>query len=766
MTLLKSVLQFLRFTIFPLGDAMSKIGHYEIVKELGRGGMGVVFKASEPSLGRFVAIKMLGDQVLQDENIRARFIREAQSAAKLNHPNIVQVYYVGEEDGKPFFAMEFVEGVDLGRVIATERQLQAEHAAHVILQAALGLGKAHGLGIVHRDIKPANILINSDGLVKVADFGIAHITDEKLTGTGHMLGTMGYFSPEVCKGDPIDGRSDLFSLGIVFFEMLTGSTPFKKDSLVTMVQEVLNTPIPDIRIRNQSADDQIVSILEKMTAKDPNARYSTCGELITDLKAYLSGNDVHYVPAILSPANGNDSQATNQRTAATTPDDATEVIGTSGPTSPYDEATEVVTNKAPTTPFDDPTVRVQTDSPQAANSTNQSVGSQPPPSQPPPSRDEPPKPDYQATVVASSQLKSKKTSLLLPLAALLVAGVLGFFIIKGFMDPEPPAQPQSAEKPEDTETTEPDKPKPNTTDQKPATVDDDAEPNAENSSTSQQTNQDTKTSPDHPKTNEQSTETIEQPPPRQPSAYRDRELDPPATNPVQQESLPLNPNPNDVPHEEAVEENEQKSAEPSDANTHVLNPQGNQLTTRVAKNDREQQKQTVKPKSITTTAKVEPSRTTHVEVTTDAEAIVALPSKPKLAVWIEGDRAIAGRLQDDLVELFSGDGYQVIDRDLIDARDGDNLIRIAKAAQQGGADVLIHGSVEILGSRDVGSGPGGRRTTVYQSSVAYKTYFPAGGRMLGSTHREEFEFSSLNAAKKAESQANQVIDVLIKNFQR
>ncbi len=268
------------------------IGHYQIIGELGRGGMGVVYKAHELSLNRYVAIKMLGDQVVNDPNIRARFLREARSAAALNHPNIIQIYFVGEDQGRPFFAMEYVAGVSLAQVIRSERQLEPKRAAGILLQAASGLARAHDQGIIHRDIKPGNIMLDPHGLVKLADFGIAHLIEngDKLTATGQFLGTPGYLSPEVCLGKPVEKRSDIFSLGIVYYEMLTGQTPFRSDSPLAMLREVVESQIPDPRGLNGGVDLESHLILMKMVAKSPDERYPDCHHLIQDLKRYL-GND-------------------------------------------------------------------------------------------------------------------------------------------------------------------------------------------------------------------------------------------------------------------------------------------------------------------------------------------------------------------------------------------------------------------------------------------------------------------------------------------
>lgn len=267
----------------------TRLGHYDIVAELGRGGMGVVYKGYEASLNRYVAIKVLADSLAHDPAIKERFLREARSMAALNDPHIIQIYFIGEDEGQTFFVMEFVEGESLGSMLKRDHQLTVEQSAKVIQQTALGLSTAHDRGVVHRDIKPGNLMITSRGGVKIADFGIALSNQDlskKLTSTGEFVGTPGYLSPEVCLGKPVDQRSDIFSLGIVLFEMLTGKMPFNDDSPLGLMLEVVKAEIPDVRSLNHDADPQIAAILAKMIAKDPNDRYQNCHDLVADLNQH------------------------------------------------------------------------------------------------------------------------------------------------------------------------------------------------------------------------------------------------------------------------------------------------------------------------------------------------------------------------------------------------------------------------------------------------------------------------------------------------
>lgn len=265
------------------------LGHYEIVAELGRGGMGVVYKGFEPALNRFVAIKELSPSLAHDPQLVERFLREARSMAALNDPHIIQIYFIGQENGQPFFVMEFVEGDSLSGLLKREGRLQPELALKILHQTAQGLATAHDAGVIHRDIKPGNLMLSTRGQVKIADFGIALATQDiskKLTSTGEFVGTPGYLSPEVCLGKPVDQRSDVFSLGIVLFEMLSGKTPFSDESPLGLMLEVVKAEIPDVRQLNDAVDSQAAAILAKMLAKDPSDRFQNCHDLAAALQAH------------------------------------------------------------------------------------------------------------------------------------------------------------------------------------------------------------------------------------------------------------------------------------------------------------------------------------------------------------------------------------------------------------------------------------------------------------------------------------------------
>ena len=227
-----------------------KISHYEITEEIGRGGMGIVYKAKDLKLDRFVAIKFLPPQMASSEENKARFIREAKSAAALSHPNILGIYEIDEADGSLFIAMEYVEGETLKSHISkitTGTGVPVNQATDWIEQIAHGLKSAHDINIIHRDIKTENVMINKDGRLKIMDFGLAKIkSSEGITKTKGSLGTLSYMSPEQTHGIPADHRSDIWSLGVVFYEILTGELPFKSEheaALLYLITTALPQPV-------------------------------------------------------------------------------------------------------------------------------------------------------------------------------------------------------------------------------------------------------------------------------------------------------------------------------------------------------------------------------------------------------------------------------------------------------------------------------------------------------------------------------------------
>jgi len=256
------------------------ISHYKIFYEIGAGGMGVVYKAEDTKLKRTVALKFLPPELLRDKEAKERFTQEAQAAASLNHNNICTIHEIDEHDGSTFIAMEYIEGVSLKDKIA-ERPLKLEEALEIVKQIAAGLQKAHEKGIIHRDIKPANILISSDGVAKIVDFGLAKLSGQtKLTKDGSTLGTVAYMSPEQTQGVNVDHRTDIWSVGIVLYEMLSGYLPFKGDYEQAIVYSILNE-------EPEQLNDVVIGldeIVNKTLTKNPDERYQHVDEMMVDLR--------------------------------------------------------------------------------------------------------------------------------------------------------------------------------------------------------------------------------------------------------------------------------------------------------------------------------------------------------------------------------------------------------------------------------------------------------------------------------------------------
>jgi serine/threonine protein kinase/dipeptidyl aminopeptidase/acylaminoacyl peptidase len=259
------------------------VGHYRIVEKIGSGGMGEVYLAEDTKLDRRVALKFLPSHLCQDADCRARFKREAQSVAKLDHPNIVSVFEVGEFQGRPFFAMQHVEGQTLKEVIAG-KTMPLDRILEIGIQICDGLQAAHDKGITHRDIKPSNILIDSHGRARIVDFGLASVLgSDPLTKTGSTLGTVGYMSPEQVRGEKVDHRTDLFSLGVVLYELITGHSPFKSESEAATLHAITDTK-PELLARfRREVPQEIQIVIDKALDKDVATRYQHADELKADL---------------------------------------------------------------------------------------------------------------------------------------------------------------------------------------------------------------------------------------------------------------------------------------------------------------------------------------------------------------------------------------------------------------------------------------------------------------------------------------------------
>jgi CHASE2 domain-containing sensor protein len=269
------------------------LGRYQIEKELGKGAMGVVYMGRDPKINRVVAIKTmaLSQEFEADElvEVKERFFREAETAGRLNHPNIVQMYDAGEEHDLAYIAMEFLKGKDLVPYAKAGNLMPVPRVMSIVARVADALSYAHENNVVHRDIKPANIMYEPDSdQVKVTDFGIARITDSSKTKTGMVLGTPSYMSPEQLAGKKIDGRSDLFSLGVMLFQMSCGKLPFEGDSMAQLMFRIANEAHPDIRSINPDLPDCVVDIIGKALTKDPDARYQTGAEFARDIRTCIS----------------------------------------------------------------------------------------------------------------------------------------------------------------------------------------------------------------------------------------------------------------------------------------------------------------------------------------------------------------------------------------------------------------------------------------------------------------------------------------------
>src|SRR5262245_22389350 len=268
-------------------------GRFELRRRLGKGGMAEVFLARDLQLDRPVAVKVLFPEYATDPNFVARFRREAQAAANLNHPNIVSVYDWGQEHGTYFIVMEYVDGTSLADMLRTGGALSVDQTTDVATDVAAALGHAHAAGMLHRDIKPGNILITPTGSVKVADWGIGRAMDaaveDNLTQTGAVMGTATYFSPEQAQGLPLDNRSDLYALGVVMYEMLTGRPPFQGDSPVAIAyKHVQEAPRP-LRSVNLEIPPELEAITMRLLAKAPAERYRSADELRDDLQRFRGG---------------------------------------------------------------------------------------------------------------------------------------------------------------------------------------------------------------------------------------------------------------------------------------------------------------------------------------------------------------------------------------------------------------------------------------------------------------------------------------------
>lgn len=315
----------------PEDSLPTKLGRYEIVRELGRGAMGVVYEGRDPKIGRRVAIKTARRDVIAEsgmgEEMMARFLREAQAAGQLNHPNIITIYDAGEEGGMAYIAMEFVEGEDLRDAVLHRQSMEIPEIVEIGASVCEALANAHDQGVIHRDIKPGNIIVAPGMPLKIADFGIAHVTDSTLTQDGALIGTPHYMSPEQFMGQRLDGRSDLFSVASMLYEMLSGEKPFTGEQLSTVMHKVVKTdPVP-ISELNYSVPEALNDVVHKALSKRPTERYPDGRAMAAALRESIKDTPD---PAVL----GLDPQAAADKEAQTVMLDrnpAATTVASSGP---------------------------------------------------------------------------------------------------------------------------------------------------------------------------------------------------------------------------------------------------------------------------------------------------------------------------------------------------------------------------------------------------------------------------------------------------
>src|SRR5580704_6900787 len=264
-----------------LGTSLN--GRYRLEARIGAGGMSTVYRAFDETLERQVAVKLMNREVTSDSDELERFRREARAVAQLSHPHVVGVIDAGEDDGRPYIVLEYVEGETLKERIRRLGRLPITEAVAYAIEISRALGAAHARHIVHRDVKPQNVLIDQEGSAKVTDFGIARTLEEDgLTAAGRVLGTTDYVSPEQALGQHVNGQSDLYSLGIVLYEMLTGEVPFHGDSPVAVAMKHVREDIPDVQLRRPQISAATAAVVDRAVAKDLSRRYPDAASMVSD----------------------------------------------------------------------------------------------------------------------------------------------------------------------------------------------------------------------------------------------------------------------------------------------------------------------------------------------------------------------------------------------------------------------------------------------------------------------------------------------------
>jgi serine/threonine-protein kinase len=273
-----------------MAELPDMIGHFKVVGALGKGAMGEVYEGRDEGLGRRVALKILGAKHRESTEFKTRFLREGRALAAMNHPNIVQIYAIGEHERRPFLAMEFLDGEDLGQALKKRGPIHPGDSAEAIRQAAIGLREAQRAGVVHRDVKPSNLVVTSAGAVKVTDFGLAKALQEDLsiTATGVFVGTPDYLAPEQAMGEEVDARADVYALGCSLFHMCSGHPPFRKggqdDHYTAVVRRHLKAERPQLKLEIAGFDEDLSDLARRMMSRRPDVR-PTFDELVEKLSA-------------------------------------------------------------------------------------------------------------------------------------------------------------------------------------------------------------------------------------------------------------------------------------------------------------------------------------------------------------------------------------------------------------------------------------------------------------------------------------------------
>jgi hypothetical protein len=274
-----------------------KIGKYEVIAELGKGAMGTVYKARDPVLERLVALKTVHPGLLSKGDTLARFQREARAAAKLQHPNIVTIYELGEAQETLFIAMELLEGLDLAHAMVPPDRLGRDQKIKIVIQVCRGLDFAHKQGVFHRDVKPANVHVRADLTVKIVDFGIARLADSNMTQTGLVLGTPSYIAPEALVGARVDHRADMWAVGVILYELLAGRRPYEAQTITSLVYRIVHEPLPPLDVRALRIPPALAAVAHKALAKEPDGRFRDLAEMAFALEGALAGK-AHSEPGL------------------------------------------------------------------------------------------------------------------------------------------------------------------------------------------------------------------------------------------------------------------------------------------------------------------------------------------------------------------------------------------------------------------------------------------------------------------------------------